>query len=89
MKKWLLRIIIAVVGLLGTLTVVAVWVYAWLSSRTNGEITSSGERRTYLLYVPESYNPSTPASLVVSLHGAFLWPRSQMRFSGWNELADE
>ena len=37
--------------------------------RTNGQITSGGRTRKYLVYVPESYDPAIPAPLVISIHG--------------------
>lgn len=56
---------------------------------TNGSLVSSGEKRSYLLYVPASYDPAKPAPLVVTLHGFAQWPAHQMRISHWNDLADE
>ena len=58
-------------------------------NRTNGTIVSSGQKREYLLYVPKSYHRSKPTPLVISMHGAALWPAHQMNLSGWNRLADE
>lgn len=58
-------------------------------NRTNGQIISGGEKRKYLLYVPESYDPSVPTPLVFNIHGFVQWPANQMRVSGWNELADK
>ena len=60
-----------------------------LLNRTNGTLVSSGERRTYLLYVPETYDPSAPAPLVISLHGFAQWPAHQMQLTHRNDLADE
>jgi polyhydroxybutyrate depolymerase len=57
--------------------------------KTNGKIMSSGLERTYLLYVPSSYDPAAPTPLVISLHGFVEWPAHQMQISGWNDLADE
>jgi polyhydroxybutyrate depolymerase len=57
--------------------------------KTNGSIESSGLERTYLLYVPPSYDPSVPVPLVISLHGFVEWPAHQMQISGWNDLADD
>jgi hypothetical protein len=31
-----------------------------LVNHTNGTLVSSSEKRAYLLYIPESYNPSVP-----------------------------
>lgn len=57
--------------------------------KTNGAIISSGERRKYLLYVPPSYDPTTPTPLVITIHGFAQWPANQRDVSGWNALADE
>jgi polyhydroxybutyrate depolymerase len=57
---------------------------------TNGKIvTSAGETREYILYVPESYDRAKPSPLVISIHGAENWPSFQMDLSQWNTLADE
>ena len=37
--------------------------------RSDGEVTTSGTRRGYLLHVPKSYQPGKPAPLVISFHG--------------------
>jgi polyhydroxybutyrate depolymerase len=58
-----------------------------LINRTNGTLVSQGEKRTYLLYVPETYNPAAPTPLVISLHGFAEWPAHQMQISHWNDLA--
>ena len=58
-----------------------------LVNRTNGTLVSTGRKRSYLLYVPESYNPATPTPLVISLHGFAEWPAHQMQISRWNDLA--
>ena len=56
-------------------------------NRTNGRLVSTGRKRSYLLYVPETYNPATPTPLVISLHGFAEWPAHQMQISRWNDLA--
>jgi len=71
------------VGLLLTLRVALA-----VLDETNGELVSSGVPRDYVLHVPESYDPSSPVPLVISMHGAAMWPAQQMRMTGWNELAD-
>ena len=60
-----------------------------IRSRDTGGFVSSGEERTYRLYVPKSYDPARPTPLVVSLHGAGLWGAVQMEMSRWNAVADE
>lgn len=59
-------------------------------NRTNGTIvTSAGQTREYILYVPKSYDRAKPTPLVISMHGAANWPSFQMNLSQWNRLADE
>jgi polyhydroxybutyrate depolymerase len=58
-------------------------------NRDNGGFVSSGEERTYRLYVPKSHDSTRPTPLVISLHGGGLWGAAQMQMSGWNAVADE
>jgi polyhydroxybutyrate depolymerase len=58
-------------------------------NETNGTISSSGQTRRYLLYVPKTYDRSEPTPLVISLHGGALWPAAEMGISRWNDVADE
>ena len=59
------------------------------SNRTSGTIvTSAGQTREYILYVPKSYDRARPAPLVISMHGAANWPSFQMNLTQWNTLAD-
>lgn len=60
----------------------------YLSNRSTGFLTIAGERRGYVLHVPEGHSPSRPAPLVISLHGAGLWGAAQRDISGWNAVAD-
>ena len=59
-----------------------------IRNRNNGSIVSSGQKREYLLYIPRSYDRSTPTPLVISMHGAGGWPVQQMEMSEWNRLAE-
>lgn len=52
-------------------------------------LTYDGLERSYLLYVPASYDPAQPAPLVLSMHGFSSNPTQQVSFSQWNPLADE
>ncbi|MCX6032069.1 MAG: hypothetical protein NT169_22580 [Chloroflexi bacterium] len=62
---------------------------AWaLINQADGQIVSGGQRRSYLLHVPASYDPAIPAPLVISIHGFAEWPAHQMQISRWNDLAD-
>lgn len=82
------RIVLAIVATLLALLAAAMAYYAYASTRTNASLVSSGETRHYLLHVPQTYDAATPAPLVISLHGAYLYPRFQMRLTEWNALAE-
>ncbi|MBI4733027.1 MAG: hypothetical protein HY781_13045 [Chloroflexi bacterium] len=86
--KWLLRIQLLLLGL-GAGAVLAGLIAYCISDRANGSLVSSGVKHHYLLYVPESYDPSKPATLVISIHGFSQWPAHQSALTGWNDLADE
>jgi polyhydroxybutyrate depolymerase len=59
-------------------------------NRTNGTlVTSAGQTREYILYVPRRYDRAKPTPLVISIHGAANWPSFQMNLTQWNTLADE
>src|SRR5258708_27249289 len=59
-------------------------------NRTNGTImTTEGQTRESILYVPRSYDRAKPTPLVISIHGAENWPSFQMNVSQWNKIADE
>ena len=78
-------ILISILTLLGTTAFIG-----WkLVNRSNGRLTSSGEQREYLLYVPSTYNPSEPVPLVLSIHGFTQSPTIQEYVSQWNSLADQ
>ena len=68
--------------------VLAVALY-WEIYRSDGEVLSSGRKRSYLLHVPKTYQPNRPTALVICLHGFAEWPAHVMRLSHWNRLADE
>jgi polyhydroxybutyrate depolymerase len=88
LKTRLIHFILIVLALLVVLFLSGVTAFR-LANRTNGTLVSSGERRSYLLYVPESYDPSAPVPLVINIHGFAQWPAHQMQLSHWNDLADE
>ncbi|MDX9953986.1 MAG: PHB depolymerase family esterase [Anaerolineae bacterium] len=74
-------------GLIILLPLLGVGIFA-LVNKTNGELVSGGQSRTYLLHVPPTYDPATPVPLVISIHGFAEWPAHQMQVSHWNDLAD-
>jgi len=88
MKKWLLRFAFIILGLPVILLLVVAIAFL-LVNRTNGTLVSSGEKRSYLLYVPDGYDSATPTPLVISMHGFAEWPAHQMQISHWNELAEQ
>jgi len=87
-KRFLLSAAVVVVCLPLLLLLTAV---VWISvlDRSNGTIVSSGRTREYLLYVPDTYDPSEPTPLVISLHALATWPAHQKNLSRWNRLADK
>ena len=58
-------------------------------NRDNGGFVSSGEERTYRLYVPKTYDRTRPTPLVISMHGAGVWGTVQMEMSQWNAVAED
>lgn len=88
MKRWIKRIAIGLCTSVVGFMLLLLGAYAYLS-RADGGLISSGEARRYRLHVPESYDPSVPAPLVISLHGAYLYPGMQQRLTGWDRLADK
>ncbi|NLT41982.1 MAG: hypothetical protein GXX93_04875 [Anaerolineae bacterium] len=87
MRRRVARLMLVALGLLVALVLAAAVTFR-LQDQTNGTLVSSGRERSYLLYVPDSYDPSTPTPLVITIHGFAQWPAHQMRLSGWNDLAD-
>jgi polyhydroxybutyrate depolymerase len=85
---WILRVLLGLL-VLALAAVLVAWVAFRLWNRTNGSLVSSGRTRDYLLYVPESYDPSKPVPLVISLHGFAQWPAHQSGLTHWTELADQ
>lgn len=73
---------------LAVLCMLLVVSYITLMDRTNGIIISSGVERKFLLHVPDTYDPSIPSPLVISIHGFSSWPQNLMETSRWNDLAD-
>ena len=86
------KIVIGVVLIFIGLPLVLVLIFAASASvlnQTNGGLVSSGQKREYLLHVPLKYDRARPTALVISIHGAALWPAAQMKTSQWNKVADE
>lgn len=88
MKRVVITAVGVVLGLPLLVAVLALVVIAVLD-RPNGSLPTAEGDRAFLLHVPESYDGSVPVPLVVSFHGAALWPGAQAATSRWNDLADE
>nr|QCC19993.1 Lip3594 [uncultured bacterium] len=84
----MLHVILFFLGILFLLFLAGILIFKFLD-RTNGTLGSASEIRSYLLYVPKSYNAARPMPLVITIHGFVQWPAHQMRISRWNDLADE
>jgi polyhydroxybutyrate depolymerase len=61
---------------------------AWTAETTTVTLTSSGEDRSYQLYVPSKYDHLKPLPLVISLHGYSSNPSDMIYTTRWNDLAD-
>jgi len=86
-RKWMVAAA-ALVGVPLALIIAAVLTLLALD-RSTATLVSSGQQREYLLHVPANYDPGKPTPLVISLHGASLWPALQMNISQWNRVADQ
>ena len=87
-RKVVIGVLAVVIGVPAVLILGIVVTLAALN-RTSGSIVSSGEKREYLLHVPQSYDRTRPTPLIISMHAAALWPANQMNTSRWNQLADK
>ena len=82
--------LIVVIALICTpAAIAAVEAVAFYSeNRSTHTLQSSGLTREYRLHVPAGYDASRPTPLVISLHGAGMWPAAQQRTSEWDRVAD-
>ena len=83
--KWWRRVLVVLV----LIVALPATVFYFEIYRSNGEVLTGARKRTYLLHVPKTYQPSRPTPLVICLHGFAEWPAHVMRLSHWNQLADE
>jgi len=58
------------------------------SVRQKMKMRAAGFRRSYIVHVPQGYDPSTPVPLVVVLHGAMSTAKQIEEHSGFSDLAD-
>lgn len=87
--KKALNFLLIIIGIVLIGVVLFIALYYFQIRGNNGNVFSSGVRRTYILYVPESYKPDEPVPLVISLHGFADWPTHHMMVTGWNQIAEE
>jgi len=52
------------------------------------EVAVNGTKRSFILYVPKSYNPQQKTPFVIDYHGIFGNGTGQMQTSGYREVAD-
>lgn len=83
-----LKVLISLVALVMLAIAVFAAIFLIVDKRS-GTIVSSGERRAYLLHVPEKYDGASPVPLVIAIHGFAEWPAHEALISHWNEVADE
>ncbi len=82
-KKWSPFFLIMTLALQGA---------AWAGSTTTVNITSSGQTREFISYVPSSYDPATPTPLLFMMHGLLSSAASAAAPNGpyrWQTLADQ
>ncbi|NLT73577.1 MAG: hypothetical protein GXX94_05195 [Chloroflexi bacterium] len=77
------------IAMMAVLLVSLAFIAFRLVDPTSGTLSSSGDTRRYLLYVPGSYDGTHPVPLVISIHGFAQWPAHQAMLTHWNEVADE
>lgn len=80
---------IAIVLILAPSVLVVANAVSYVSAnRSTHTIVSSGVTREFSLYVPANLDPNKAAPLVISMHGAGMWPAAQQELSQWNRVAD-
>ncbi len=86
-KKVVLAAVLGIIGLPVVLALAEAAAFR-VQNRSNGWLVSSGQRREYLLYVPDSYDRTKPTPLVISMHAGSLWGAAQKETSQWNPVAE-
>lgn len=87
-KRGVLSIVLALIALPSLVAMVEATSF-YSHHASNGSLVSDGVEREYLLYVPPGHDASKPTPLVISLHGATLWPGAHRDITRWNDVADE
>src|SRR5215204_6733174 len=86
-RSTLLLIVIGLIGMPAVLTAVEARAY-YAANRSTNTLVSSGLTREYTLHVPPQHDGKTPMALVISMHGAAMWPAAQQDTTQWNRVAD-
>jgi polyhydroxybutyrate depolymerase len=86
-RSTLLIIVIALIGLPAVVAAVEAIAY-YDANRSTNTLVSSGLTREYTLHVPPGYDGRTAMALVISMHGAGMWPAAQQHASQWDRVAD-
>lgn len=87
-----IRLGVAIVLVVSCLPMLAFFTFALVLlafDESSGSLVIDGQSREYLLYVPKTIDPNKPSPVVISLHGAALWPSAQRWLSDWDRVADE
>jgi polyhydroxybutyrate depolymerase len=82
-----LKLVVALVCLPAIATAIEAARYV-VVNRSSDAIVSSGETREYTLHVPPGYDAARPTPLVISIHGAGIWPAAQQALTQWDRVAD-
>ena len=62
--------------------------YAMTQQVINSSLTHNGITRNYILFIPGSYDPATPAPLVFSFHGYSSNAALNMNYTGFTAISD-
>ena len=74
--------------LYATLLFLFVSEYSFSQQVINSSLTLNGTTRNYILFIPGSYDPSTPAPLVFSFHGYSSNAALNMNYTGFTAISD-
>jgi polyhydroxybutyrate depolymerase len=83
-RKWFRIVMLALILLVG----LGIGGFALVMQPGPLRLTSGGVERTYRVYVPRSYDPLTPAPLLIMFHQMYALGAQAEGMSGFNPLAD-
>ena len=86
-RRIIVGTVVVVVGLpLVVIMIALVWISV-LDRPTDASSPPTTRGSTFS--TPDSYHPTTPAPLIISMHAGATWPAQQKNLSRWNRIADE